>query len=124
MTFHKVSSQAEYGRKLIDEASAKLADLETEYTNMKASLEDVQFVIVLEEFVPPLQDVNPREKDLEELQRKEGFCRSSRIPSVVGRRVHLRGIICNWLMKPGHTQSRGNCCGCGTELRMSCSSAA
>jgi chromosome segregation ATPase len=41
MTLHKVSSQQEYGRKLIADAQAKLSKLEAERDNMKAKLESL-----------------------------------------------------------------------------------
>ena len=71
MTFHKVSSQEEYGKKLIEDAEGRLADLEADYNKIKTSSEDVQLVIQLEESVGlEYIDENPLAKDLDECQRK------------------------------------------------------
>ena len=42
MTLHKVSSQMEFGRKLIADARAKLSELEVEQDYMKSKLESVR----------------------------------------------------------------------------------
>ena len=79
MTFHKVSSEEEYGRKLIEDAEGRLAELEADYNRVRASSEEVQLVINLEDSVAHLTeenplskliDENPLAKDLEECQRK------------------------------------------------------
>jgi hypothetical protein len=70
MTLHKVSSQVEYGRKLIEDAELKLADLQAELDSMRTSKVSVDFVVDLELHVPPLLDLHPLENDLEEMQRK------------------------------------------------------
>lgn len=64
MTFHKVSSQEEYGRKLIEDAETKLADLEAEYNNMRASRDEVQLVIQLKEPVADSLDEDPLASEL------------------------------------------------------------
>ena len=69
MTLHKVSSQVEYGHKLIEDAEGKLAELQAECDNMRASMDSVDFVMDLELHVPPLLDLHPLAKDLEEMQR-------------------------------------------------------
>lgn len=70
MTLHKVSSQVEYGRKLIEDAEGKLADLQAEHDSLRSSMDSVDFVMNLELHVPPLQDLHPLALDLEEVQRK------------------------------------------------------
>lgn len=70
MTFHKVSSQEEYGRKLIEDAETKLVDLEAEYNNMRASRDEVQLVIQLEEPAADSLDEDPLASELAEMQRK------------------------------------------------------
>lgn len=70
MTLHKVSLQVEYGRKLIEDAKERLADLEAERNKMRTSLDSVRFVMKPEESGPHLIDIDPLAKDLEEVQRK------------------------------------------------------
>ena len=70
MTLHKVSSQVEYGRKLIEDAEGKLADLQVEHDTLRSSMDSVDFVMNLELHVPQLLDLHPLAKDLEEVQRK------------------------------------------------------
>ena len=67
---YKVSSQVEYGQKLIEDAEGKLAELEAERGKVMASLDVVKFVMKPKEGGPDLIDIYPMSKELEGLQSK------------------------------------------------------
>ena len=113
---------------LLGGVSGKHANLEADYNRMRASSEEVQLVIHLEEFVAQLIDENPFAKDLEECQRKVDA--QKMIVKVFhetfggGQSAAAERLNMTLVDKPRHMQRRGRSCGCGTVVRISCSSAA